>query len=133
MGIGSAGLLLLTIDRYLQYLQYSERRDVFGMVGSLQEVEARKRAEIFEMYKDKPVLYHAKVIFKYQMSGTHGLKSVKLGDTLQVLEEGVGPGQGYSMCRKRNEESGEVASIGWYPVTFVERIQPKRKAWWRLF
>ena len=146
IGIGSAGLALLVFDRYLQY---TDRQDASNMVQFIKEEQRVKRKQLFEQYKDAPTKFYCVVRERYQMGGTHGLKGngdwmepgenktksseegVHVGDILEVLEEGVGPDGHYNMCRKRDESSGRVVSVGWYPIAYMEKHPGKR--WWRFW
>lgn len=119
---------LLTVDRVLQYMDHSQAQSA---VAELREAEDKARQEFYEAHKDLPVLHETVVKFEYKMSGTRGLKGVSLNDRLEVLEEGVGPNGTYATCRKRDENTGAIASIGWYPLSFMEKVEqaqrPKRK------
>jgi hypothetical protein len=62
------------------------------------------------------------------MSGLMGIRGVSLNQKLEVLEEGVGPKKAYATCRRRDAGTGEIQSIGWYPIGFMEKVKkPRRK------
>lgn len=107
-----------------QVLQYMDRTEAKKAISELQQAEDMARKEFFEQYKDKPILHECIVKFEYKMSGTRGLKGVSLNDRLEVLEEGVGPNGTYATCRRR-DAAGNIASIGWYPLSFMEKVEKK--------
>lgn len=113
---------LVTVDQILQYLDRTEARKT---VAELQQSEDEARRGFYDQYKDQPVLHECIVRSEYKMSGTRGLKGVSLDDRLEVVEEGVGPNGSYAVCRRR-DVAGNIASIGWYPVSFMEKV-PRKK------
>jgi len=64
-----------------------------------------------------------------QMSLSRG--TVEVGDVVEVLAEGVGPGNAFHLCRVRNSGNGpEVEGwdevnfdIGWYPIRYLESLR----------
>ena len=88
-----------------------------------------------------PALFRCRVVVvpRY-FDGTKSLKGTVVGDILDVLEEGVGPGRAYNLCRRttrggggggeregQGEEDGEegsasLISVGWYPMTCLEKL-----------
>jgi hypothetical protein len=119
--IGWFLLGLLTSDRILQYM---DRQEAKATVAKLQKEEEEERRLFFESHKDLPTLHVTRVKFEYKMSGTRGLKGVSLNEHLEVVDEGVGPNGTYATCRRRND-AGEIVSIGWYPLSFMEKIESK--------
>ena len=126
MGFGWAALGLLTIDRALQFL---DNQDSDQIIDMLEEETQQKRQELQSKYWDAPALYKSKVTLEYKMGGSHGLKDVQLGDIVEVLQEKVGPGEYYHLCRTMDEK-GEVQSIGWYPCSYLEKAPEKKKKGW---
>ena len=123
---------LLSIDQVLQYL---DRQQAADAVAELQTAERAARMEFYQQHETLPTLYETTVKFEYKMSGTRGLKGVVLGDRLEVLQDGVGPNGTYATCRKR-DAAGNITSIGWYPVSFMEKVKstaPSRKKFWGIF
>lgn len=120
--LGWSGLTLLVLDRFLQY---QSAQDAADMVGIIQDETRQKRRELLEKYKNAPTLFECVIRTEYKMGGSHGLKGAKVNDIVQVLEEAVGPGKYYNLCRI--EIDGEV-SVGWYPESFMEKVTPRRKA-----
>lgn len=123
MGLGGAGIILLVIDRTLQYFDSQDARQA---IASIQEEQAEKQRALFEEYKNSPSLFECTVKVAYKMGGTHGLKNVKEGQVVQVLQEGVGPQGHYNLCRKVDEQGNQLA-VGWYPISFME----KKRKWWQ--
>ena len=119
--IGWSGLALLILDRFLQY---RSAQDAADMVGIIQDETRQKRRVLLEKYKDAPTLFECVIRTEYKMGGSQGLKGAKVNDTVQVLEEAVGPGKYYNLCRMTVD--GEV-SIGWYPISFMEKVVPEHQ------
>ena len=130
MAFGWTGLGLLTIDRVLQYM---DRADADQIVDMIHRENDQKRQELLGRYWDAPTLYKSTVKMEYKMGGSHGLKGVKENDIVEVLQEEVGPGNYYNLCRTVDEK-GDVQSIGWYPVSYLEQVpeKTKKKGWLRL-
>jgi hypothetical protein len=64
--------------------------------------------------------------------GHRCLTNIKVGDILNVLEEGVGPGNQYNLCsidRGLRGDSGSesvdggVVSVGWFPCSCLEVVK----------
>mmetsp|Transcript_46723 Transcript_46723/g.69096 ORF Transcript_46723/g.69096 Transcript_46723/m.69096 type:complete len:204 (-) Transcript_46723:50-661(-) len=73
-----------------------------------------------------------KIPQRNMFDGSMSLMGVRVGEVLDVLEEGVGPDGMYNMCRRRrlnvtneddeDEDGGEeVFDVGWYPVWMLEK------------
>ena len=119
LGIGSLILGLLVVDNVLQYLDASAAQQ---QIAQLAKEEEETRQGLLEEWKDRPALFVAKVIIQYKMGGTMGLRdTVAVGDVVEIVQENVGPNQGYNLCRTRTAE-GDVSAVGWYPKSFVEPI-----------
>lgn len=118
IGTGWFLLGLLAVD---QVLQYMDRRQAQSTVAELHQAEVAARHSFYQAHVDSPVLDECIVKFEYKMSGTRGLQGVRLHDRLEVVEQGVGPNASYATCRKRNDK-GEITSIGWYPLSFMEKL-----------
>jgi len=113
------------VDRVLQYQQQHEIDDT---VQQMQAETEYKRQALLTKYQDVPTLLRCVVRHEYKMGGSHGLSTkVQLGQVLEVLQEGVGPGQAYNVCRVRDAETGQVVSVGWYPMAFLEPIVEKEE------
>jgi hypothetical protein len=55
---------------------------------------------------------------------THCLSSVKVGDVVEVLQEGVGPDQAYNLCRLPAHSNHDMATdtCGWFPIRWLQRL-----------
>ena len=60
------------------------------------------------------------------------LQNVKVGDVVDVIEEGVGPGGQYNLCMiestannslKESSDDGSTFSIGWFPCSCLEKLE----------
>jgi hypothetical protein len=123
-GFATLGVVLL--DRYLQYQDRQEASDAAAMIV---EETKQKRRELLEKSRNVPHKFTCEICTEFdKMGGSHGLKDLKLGDVVEVLEEGVGPGNGYNLCRIRSQ-SGEVDAVGWFPMSYMKKIQVARKRW----
>lgn len=127
------GWILLGILAVDQFLQYTDKKEAKETIAALMKEEDEARKEFFDTYKDKPVLHEAIVKFEYKMSGTRGLKGVSLDERLEVVEEGVGTNGTYATCRRRDPNTGEILSIGWYPLSFMEKVEKPRQKFLGLF
>ena len=81
-----------------------------------------------EEESSKPSLFQCRVMAvpKY-FDGTKSLMGVEVGDVVDVLEEQVGPGGTYNLCRLvRQERDGKkesIISVGWYPMSCLEKLK----------
>ncbi len=77
-----------------------------------------------ERLETKPTLFHCVV---RKTSGlTHCLSGVRLGDVVEILEEGVGPDKAYNLCRlpaKDNEASLSRDTYGWFPIRWLQKLE----------
>lgn len=132
------GWLLLGLVAVDQYLQYSEKQEANRLIAKLKNEEIEQRKRLLDEWKDAPALHETIVHMKYKMGGTNGLRGVVVNDHLEVLQENVGPGKTYCLCRKRtpqqnSSDSEEIIDIGWYPTSFMTKIeskQTKAKKFW---
>lgn len=134
LAIGWSGVALLTLDRYLQWQQRTQRREAVAMVKTVEEEIKRDRLRLHQQYKDHPALFRCVIRRAYKsMSGSHGLRGVEVGDVVDVLDEGVGPDRAYNLCRhtrrKDSTASGEEqdVQIGWFPIPFMEKVPAPKK------
>jgi hypothetical protein len=140
--VGYTALGLLVVDRYLQY---TEKEEVLEVVARLAAQEAQIRSQLLEKHRSSPCLYRASVTVPQHrgMGGTHGIRgTVRAGDVLDVLQEGVGPNGLYLLVRTlpsssaAAEEDSDKSStivpisssfqdvqVGWYPRAYVERVK----------
>lgn len=130
----------MAVDRFLQYQQRRTKEDSGDMIMAIAEEASRRRMALYEAWQNKPALYRCTIVREYKsMGGSHGLRDVQIGDVVEVLEENVGRGheKNYHLCRVVDDDAaaagGKVVRIGWYPIGFMERIQPekqRRRRWW---
>lgn len=116
--LGWTGIALLVIDRYLQYAEHQEAQQMMDVIS---DETKQKRMQLLEEWRDKPTKFKCKVHEEYKMGGSHGLEGVFKNDTIEVLQEAVGPGGYYNLCRTR-EQDGTVKSVGWYPIGYLTKI-----------
>jgi hypothetical protein len=122
--LGFSSLFLVGVDRFLQY---QNKQEVTDTVKEIRHQVEEKRREMMEQYQDSPTLFQCKVVEEYKMGGSHGLKGVKVGDVVEILQEDVGPGEYY---RRTRDENADILSIGWYPQGYMEPVEtPKKRKW----
>jgi hypothetical protein len=119
--IGWTAFGLVVVDRGLQYLDSSNVEQVIDMV---EDETKQKRQELLAKFWDAPTLYRSTVKIGFKLEGSHGLKYVEVEDVVDVIEEEVGPGNYYNLCRTK-DPNGDVKSIGWYPVSYLQKIEPE--------
>lgn len=69
----------------------------------------------------KEILFQCKVKrLPVKFDGHKCLTGVQLGDVLNVMEEGVGPGGLYNLCSVTNNNSEDDVSVGWFPCSCLE-------------
>ena len=116
--VGWMGLALLVLDRYLQH---AERLEANEMIAAIVDETKQKRLQLYEEWGDKPLKFRCKLHEDYSMGGSHGLEGVEKNDVLEVLQEGVGPGGYYHLCRTTDKD-GTIKSVGWYPISYLTKI-----------
>jgi len=117
MGVGWAGLTILTVDKALQYIDAKQIADTKAMVA---EQVAQDRQRLYAKTYDRPTLYKASITVEYRdMAGSHGLQGVLVGDVVEIVEEKVGPNAAYNLCRIKKDDTTRV---GWFPIKFMKRI-----------
>lgn len=133
-----AGLLtLLAADQFLQSQQEaqhkSDREAVFKRLQHDVDADmAKERSEghtlSLEEESSKPSLFQCRVMAvpKY-FDGTKSLMGVEVGDVVDVLEEQIGPGGTYNLCRLVRQENDKkqesIISVGWYPMSCLEKVK----------
>eukprot|EP00536_Pseudo-nitzschia_multiseries_P013930 jgi/Psemu1/36899/gm1.36899_g len=71
----------------------------------------------------KPTLLHC-VVRKTGGGVTHCLEGVRLGDVVEVLEEGVGPDRAYNLCRLPiGEDDDDDDVYGWFPIRWLQPLE----------
>ena len=77
-----------------------------------------------------PTKFHC-VVRKVGEGMNHCLTGVRIGDVVEVLEEGVGPEQNYNLCRlpprpgQRNDDNSmtNVDVYGWFPTRGLQKLE----------
>ncbi|KAL7487358.1 hypothetical protein ACHAW6_012956 [Cyclotella cf. meneghiniana] len=140
--LGCTILLLVGIDYALQVRNDYDRKFMLRQLEREVETDAREaRRDIRERIQDGTGI---KCLFKCSVrrvpqffDGHRCLTNIKVGDVLNVLEEGVGPGSQYNLCSiDRSQSRGKVGdegdgkgvvSIGWFPCSCLEPINDAQK------
>ena len=129
-------LTLLAADQLLQSQQEAQHRsDREAVLKQLQyDVNAdmaKERSDghtlSAEEESSKPSLFQCRVMAvpKY-FDGTKSLMGVEVGDVVDILNEQIGPGGTYNLCRLVRQEEGKkevVVSVGWFPMSCLEKIK----------
>lgn len=131
--LGWTGLAVFTLDRFLQYQQRIDARD---MAESIVYDSKLQRKALLLKWKDQPALFNCVIRREYkQMGGSYGLRGILVGDIVEVLEEAIGPDKHYNLCRIQKDDGsgGNEEQIGWFPMSFMEKIEEKKpnKSLWR--
>lgn len=122
MFIGGSLLCVIGVDQLLQYQQESNRKRIMQELQD--EAGTRSAEEMVELesWLNRPALFECRVRKLAQnLDGTKCLKEVAIGDIVQVLEEKVGPGDMYNLCRTV-DRNGRTISAGWFPTMYLEKI-----------
>lgn len=117
----SGCIAMMIFDHYLEYL------DITISQRTTQAIQERAAQEFNVNHDDKrqqqrwmhsEAQWNAKVA---RVGGPRYLRNLRVGDIVDILEESVGPGQAYHMCRVRDAQ-GNV-SVGWYPIAFLQDVE----------
>lgn len=133
LGLGWSGFAVVVLDRVLQEQQ---RREAQAVVDAVAYDAASQKRALVEQWRDQPALFACTVHREYkQMGGSHGLQGVRVGDVVRVLQEGVGPGGHYNLCRSLDdtETTEKEERVGWFPMSHLEKIEPpvSTTSFWR--
>lgn len=130
--LGSTILLIASIDYTLQ------QRDTTNKSQMMEELQAQvsfdaKQLEMDnkKLYKkEKPTIMFTCLVKRVppNFDGHKCLVGVEVGDILNVIEEGVGPGGQYNLCFVKNDDrdsrSDEMdVNVGWFPCSCLEVIK----------
>lgn len=133
LAFGSIILALVGIDYVLRGQNDQERE---AMVKQLAR-EVRRDAAITRREDQDMVNKGLAAKFKCivrkvpeNFDGHKCLKNVKVGDVVNVIEEGIGPGGQYNLCfiaREATNNGGNVSheslSIGWFPCCYLQKVE----------
>mmetsp|Transcript_35394 Transcript_35394/g.60123 ORF Transcript_35394/g.60123 Transcript_35394/m.60123 type:complete len:229 (-) Transcript_35394:293-979(-) len=138
IAFGSIILALVGIDYVLQLRNDQQREDMYReLERGVRRDEATTRKEDRKILNEGlAAKYKFKCIIRkvpQSFDGHKCLKNVKVGDIVNVIEEGVGPGGQYNMCSiergkakiegQRYSEEAQRFSIGWFPCSCLEKIE----------
>lgn len=133
---GSTILLLALVDYILQQNQNDihNNDDIIKsqMMADLQSQISTDATSFHKQTKEKLKKQKKEILFQCKVKrlpvkfdGHKCLTGVQVGDVLNVIEEGVGPGGLYNLCFVKNNtiDSGddeEDISLGWFPCSCLE-------------
>lgn len=129
IAIGSLIITVVGVDYMLQLRNDQQRQD---MVKQL-EMQVHRDA-IISRKEDKELIQKGldpkfRCVIRTvpdQFDGHKVLRNCKVGDIVDVLEEGVGPDRMYNLCsitrRTPNNDKKQGVSIGWFPTSCLQKI-----------
>jgi len=100
-----------------------ELEDKSRLLETINQIDLQQRTAMRQEHLNSKAQFQCqvrKVPPENMFDGNKSLVGVEVGDVLDVLEEGVGPGKLYNLCR--TTKSQEAKQVGWYPVWFLEKI-----------
>jgi hypothetical protein len=126
--------MLFVVALFDRYLQRSEKREINRAIAILHEQIQQQRDQLWQQYQSVPAMGMARVTKVYQMGGSHALMHVHVDDTIEILQENVGPSKAYHLCRVRDPITKEIKSIGWYPSSHLELLATNTTiSWWNFW
>ena len=122
---GWALLGVVAIDQSLQYYQDQERAEQYATLVDMQRQADFEQAA--DWPQDLPVLreYHIGRV-EASLDGVKMLRDIQIGDTVEILQEGVGPQHAYHLCRVKGSSktpANSSGSMGWYPIQYLKEIE----------
>ena len=121
IGLGGCLLGVLLVDRCLHEYQMHQRLESRRLLQADANAYHDNPEERQRWMTQTNVLFRCVVRQLPGLDGTKCLTHVRVGDVVEVLEEQVGPGQVYHLCRRKGED-GQPISVGWFPTFCLERI-----------
>jgi len=129
--IGTTILSLLALDHYLQNKQDESRRKFMSTLQAVIREDEISEKELNHNKPDNEEPEETKSLFycivrrlpKY-FDGSKCLKGVRVGDKVSVIQENVGPGGMYHLCRLEyvDEKRGiTFVDVGWFPISCLEK------------
>lgn len=127
---GGLVLAVAGIDYYLQQRNDLQRSEMIRRFE--QEV---KKDEAVSRKAEKDLIEGGVAKFKcivrkvpQRLDGHKCLKDLKVGDIVNVLQEGVGPDKRYNLCSIERISAPKAAgeqsvSVGWFPCNCLEKIK----------
>ena len=132
---GGLILTVVGIDYYLQQRTDQQKNEMIRQFEQeVKQDEAISRKEEKELIKqggaDMTTKFKCTVRrVPKQFDGHKCLTNLKVGDVVNVLQEGVGPDNKYNLCSIHRSHLPKAAedekriSIGWFPCNCLEKIQ----------
>lgn len=123
--VGGLMITALAIDQVLQYQERLERNTIMNEIHNATRVgSVDDEAEMEEWLNRQNPLFDCVVrTVPFSLDGYKCLKGIEVGDVVEVLEEKVGPGNMYNLCRRKiNRESARPVAAGWVPTKYLEKI-----------
>ncbi len=135
MIIGITVLAVLGVDYAIQVRNGEQKEEMYRQL----QREVKRDGEIAREDMIKAGLDSEKALFKCvvrrippNFDGHKCLTDVSIGDVVDVMEEGVGPGGQYNLCSIRRKtqqircedksESENRVSVGWLPCSCLEKV-----------
>jgi hypothetical protein len=119
MILGFAIIAVVAIDQGLAYRQRTEREALLNQLRS--EFRRSQNSKEQDDWYNMPPLFMCIVRKKpVNLDGFKCLTGVDVGDTVQVLQEKVGPNEMYNLCRSVDEK-GRAIAVGWFPTQYLEK------------
>jgi len=113
LAIGGSLLVLFGVDRLFSYFHHQRfEMDREQLQKEAYDFNAFSKDEL-KQYRSMPAQERATVTeVVANLDGIKCLRNMKRGDTVEVLEFNVGPGEAYHLCRMRRTTETQ---IGWFP------------------
>jgi hypothetical protein len=128
IGFGWALLGVVAVDQALQYYQDQQRAEISATLADMQRQADFEQAA--DWPQDLPVLWEYQIgRIEASLDGVKMLRNIQIGDTVEILQEGVGPNRAYHLCRVKgssktpSSSSSSSSSMGWYPIQYLKEIE----------
>lgn len=134
--VGFTLLALLVVDQFLQKKQREQRDEMFHSLR--RGVRADERRRLIEEKEEQAEKKQREALFQCvirripeMFDGPRCLTGVRTGDVVDVIEENVGPGGTYNLCRRTREKEDTKSGleggdnnlfIGWFPISCLEKL-----------
>jgi hypothetical protein len=113
---------LVAIDQALQYSQDQERAEYVATLVDMQRLADHEQAA--DWPQDLPVLREYQIgRLEASLDGVKMLRNIQIGDTVEILQEGVGPNRAYHLCRVKGSSKNPRSSMGWYPIQYLKEVE----------
>ena len=129
IAIGSLIIAVVGVDYMLQLRNDQHRQDTVKQL----EMEVHRDAILSRKEDQELITKGLEPKFKCviravpdQFDGHKVLRNCKVGDVVDVIEEGVGPDRMYNLCsitrRTPNTDNEQGVSIGWFPTSCLQKV-----------